>query len=179
MHSQKLKAGDKFPKLKVKKLGGGEIEFGTPSNNATWHMVLVYRGKHCPLCTRYLKSLSDLKQDFLKAGVDISIVSGDPEEKANAHIKQDLNLDFDTGYDLTIDQMQELGLYISHPRSPQETDRPFAEPGLFIVNEDGNLHVVDISNNPFVRPELDKLLSGINWIRDPNNNYPIRGTLDY
>ena len=33
--------------------------------------------------------------------------------------------------------MQALGLYVSTPRSPQETDRPFAEPGLFLINPDG------------------------------------------
>ena len=64
-------------------------------------------------------------------------------------------------------------------RSEQETDHNFAEPGLFVVNEHGNLHVVDISNNPFVRPELGALSRGLAWIRNPDNNYPIRGTLDY
>ena len=34
----------------------------------------------------------------------------------------------------TVEQMQQLGVYISHPRSPQETDHPFAEPGLFVIN---------------------------------------------
>ncbi|PSU19712.1 hypothetical protein CTM97_18320 [Photobacterium phosphoreum] len=28
-------------------------------------------------------------------------------------------------------------------------------------------------NNPFVRPELDSLVNGIGWIRNPENNYPI------
>ncbi|MEC8226936.1 MAG: thioredoxin peroxidase, partial [Pseudomonadota bacterium] len=28
---------------------------------------------------------------------------------------------------------------------------------------------------PFVRPDLATLVSGLNWIRDPKNNYPIRG----
>lgn len=55
--------------------------------------------------------------------------------------------------------MQTLGLYISNPRSAQETEHPFAEPGLFVVNEKGQVQVVDISNGPFVRPELGVLLS--------------------
>ncbi len=139
-------------------------------------MVVVYRGKHCPLCTKYLAAIAEMKKAFLDTGVDIVVVSADTEEKAKAQTLDKLGLTFDIGYDLSIEQMQELGVYISNPRSPQETDRPFAEPGLFVVNEDFNLHVVDISNNPFVRPELNALLSGLNWIRDPNNNYPIRGT---
>ena len=176
MSSTKLSAGDKFPDMVVKKLGGGEFKLGVPQNGANWQMVVVYRGKHCPLCTKYLAKIHGMKEEFLSAGVDIVAVSADTKEKATLQAGEKLELTFDVGYDLSIDQMKELGVYISHPRSPQETDRPFAEPGLFIINEEGNLHVVDISNNPFLRPELDALLSGINWIRNPENNYPIRGT---
>lgn len=176
MSTNKLMAGDKFPEIEVKTLSGEKIILGKPENGATWQMVVVYRGKHCPLCTKYLAKISGMKEDFSKAGVDIVVVSADTEEKATLQAKEKLGLEFKVGYDLSIEQMQKLGVYISHPRSPQETDRPFAEPGLFIVNEDFNLHVVDISNNPFVRPELDALLSGVNWIRNPENNYPIRGT---
>ena len=45
-----------------------------------------------------------------------------------------------------------------------------------MINEEGGVQVVDISNNPFVRPELGALVSGLAWIRNPDNNYPIRGT---
>ena len=72
--------------------------------------------------------------------------------------------------------MKELGVYISYPRSEKETDHPFAEPGLFVINEKGQVQVVDISNNPFVRPELEELVNGIDWIKNPDNDYPIRGT---
>ena len=176
MTTHKLHAGDRFPSLQINKLGGGELHLGKPNHGATWHMFVVYRGKHCPLCTKYLAQLKELKDDFLEAGVDIAIASADTEEKAKIQALEKLNLPFEVGFDLSIEQMKEIGVYISHPRSPQETDRPFAEPGLFVINESGNLHVTDISNNPFVRPDLDKLLSGIKWIRDPENNYPIRGT---
>ena len=36
--------------------------------------------------------------------------------------------------------------------------------------------VVDLSNNPFARPDLEVFVSGLEWIRAPENNYPIRGT---
>ena len=78
---------------------------------------------------------------------------------------------------LTLEQMQDLGLYISIPRSEKETDHDFAEPGLFVINSDGQVQVVDISNNPFARPDLEVFVSGLEWIRAPENNYPIRGTL--
>ncbi len=73
-------------------------------------------------------------------------------------------------------KVRELGLYISHPRSPEETDRPFPEPGVFIVNDKGKAQVIDLSNAPFARPELEMVLHGLEYIRDPEENYPIRGT---
>ena len=66
----------------------------------------------------------------------------------------------------------------SAPRSEQETDHNFAEPGLFVINADGQVQVVDQSNNPFARPDLEVLVSGLEWIRKPENNYPIRGTFE-
>ena len=65
---------------------------------------------------------------------------------------------FPVGYDLSVDQMRTLGLYISEPRSPQETDRPFPEPALFITNPEGKLQIVDVSNAPFARPELNAVI---------------------
>ncbi|HDY93581.1 MAG TPA: AhpC/TSA family protein, partial [Pseudoalteromonas sp.] len=60
------------------------------------------------------------------------------------------------------------------PRSDAETDHPFAEPGIYVLNEKNQLQMVDISNSPFVRPDLEQLLGGIKFSRE--NDYPIRGT---
>jgi peroxiredoxin len=172
---RKLAAGAEFPGMKVPKLGGGEFELGLPANGYDWQMVVVYRGKHCPLCARYLVQLQDLVGGFHELGVDVVALSADPEERAAINMA-DLGITLPVGYDLSIQQMRELGLYISNPRSPEETDRPFAEPGLFVINDAGRLQVTDISNGPFVRPDLQVLLNGLKFIRDPANNYPIRGT---
>ena len=75
MSSIKLSAGDKFPEIVVKKLGGGEFKLGIPQNGATWQMIVIYRGKHCPLCTKYLAKIHGMKEEFLKAGVDIGYLS--------------------------------------------------------------------------------------------------------
>ena len=130
------------------------------------------------MCTRYLNELETYRQELSDIGVDLAAVSGDSAEQLSAH-KAELEVSFPLFYGLNTDQMKSLGLYISDPRSQQETDHPFAEPGLFVVNEQGNIQVVDISNNPFVRPAIKTLVSGLKWIRDPKNNYPIRGTHPY
>jgi hypothetical protein len=44
-----------------------------------------------------------------------------------------------------------------------------------VINAEGLLQVVDISNAPFARPDLAGLAKGLKFIRD--NDYPIRGLL--
>jgi len=177
MDSHKLSAGEAFPALTVPRVGGGSLAIGEPQGGHDWQLVVVYRGKHCPICTRYLGELNDALKAFNEIGVDVVAVSADPKEKADAQIGE-VNPDYAVGYGLDIEQMRQLGLYISHPRSAQETDRPFAEPGVFVVNGDGKLQVTDISNAPFARPDLKSLLMGLTFIRNPENDYPIRGTFD-
>ncbi len=174
----KLKAGERFPSITAQLLDGKTITLGKPQGGATWQAIFVYRGQHCPLCTKYLNELEIYLQDFASSGVDVLAVSADSREQLKSHFEK-LTVSFPIAYGLSEKQMKLLGLYISTPRSEKETDHNFAEPGLFIVNEKGDLHVVDIANNPFVRPELGALTRGLSWIRDPKNNYPIRGTFQY
>jgi peroxiredoxin len=171
----KLKAGDTFPAIELPALSGEAITLGKPHSGADWQMLVVYRGKHCPMCTRYLNEIEKNKAQFLELGISIVAASADSKALAKAHMSE-LTASFPVTYGLSIEQMQQLGLYISNPRSAQETDHVFAEPGLFIINEKGQLQVIDISNGPFVRPELEVLLAGLSFIRNPENNYPIRGT---
>jgi len=170
-----LSAGHSFPKIITPKLGDGELDLSKPAKGYSWKAVIVYRGKHCPICTGYLKKLNQLLPKFHELGIDVVAVSGDPKEKAEQQIGE-INPDYEVGYDLTLEQMRELGLYISDPRSAAETDRPFSEPGFFVINSEGKAQVIDVSNAPFSRPDLDTMLMGLTFIRNPENNYPIRGT---
>lgn len=173
-YTNKLHPGADFPAIEVKLLNGEVKNLAKPENGLDWKLIVVYRGQHCPLCTRYLNKLTKEKDLLAQTGVDLIAVSGDSKQQLTSHMT-DLEVNFPIAYGLTLSQMKQLGLYISDPRSAEETDHSFAEPGLFVVNEQGKIQVVDISNNPFVRPELQSLISGLGWIRNPANNYPIRG----
>lgn len=173
MKTAKIAAGSTFPTVEVRDLEGGTVELGKPTGDTDWKLVVVYRGRHCPLCTKYLNNLEGFRQNLLEAGIDLAAVSGDSRSQLQEHLGE-LDVSYPFYYGLSIEQMQALGLYISHPRSEQETDHPFPEPGLFVINGDNQVQVVDISNNPFVRPEPGALTSGLSWIRQ--NSYPIRGT---
>ncbi|MEH6526080.1 MAG: peroxiredoxin-like family protein [Sneathiella sp.] len=174
MNTDKLAPGSIFPEVIVPTVAGGQVILGKAgSDNDHWQLVVVYRGKHCPICARYLTTLKELESEFGAQGVDIVAVSGDGIEKAKTQVEEG-ELSFPVGYDLQPSQMEALGLYISDPRSPQETDQPFAEPGLFAIRPDGQIQIIDISNAPFARPDLNSILKGITFIRE--KGYPIRGT---
>ncbi len=167
-----LEAGQIFPKTEIARLGGGTLTLGEPSGTDRWQLVVIYRGLHCPLCKKYLARLEQVKSRLHDNGIGVVIASGDPEEKAQA-MADEISITVPVGYGLTIEQMRSLGLYVSTPRGPQETDQPFPEPGIFVVNNQGKLHIIDISNAPFSRPDLDALAGGLEFIRA--NDYPIRG----
>lgn len=168
-----LDAGSIFPKTDVAQLGGEKITLGAPRDGHDWQLVVVYRGLHCPLCKNYLSKLQELEAEYNALGVDVVAVSGDPVDKAQAMVDEK-ELTIAMGYDLSIEQMRTLGLFVSDPRSPTETDRPFSEPGLFVINEQGAVQILDVSNAPFARPDLQGIANGIKFIR--GNDYPIRGT---
>ncbi len=44
-----------------------------------------------------------------------------------------------------------------------------------MTNPEGRLQVVDISNAPFARPDLETLANGLAFVQQ--KDYPIRGTL--
>lgn len=171
MAREMIQAGSEMPQFSLPRAGGGEMQIGGVSG---WQVVVVYRGKHCPLCRVYLKSLDGLLEAYSEVGAAVVAVSSDPKEKAEAEALEE-NWRFPVGYGLSLDQMRKLGLYISEPRSSQETDRPFPEPGLFVINPEGKVQIVDISNAPFARPDLSNVLNGLKFIQ--TKQYPIRGTV--
>ena len=175
MKTEKLHAGTTFQALPVLDDNGTLVDISKPTGDADWKMVVVYRGRHCPLCTKFLNKLAGFRQRLLDIGIDVAAVSADSQEQLDEH-RTRLDVNFPLFHGLSLEQMQALGLYISVPRSEKETDHNFAEPGLFVVNSDGGLQVVDISNNPFARPDIEVFVSGLEWIRKPDNNYPVRGT---
>jgi peroxiredoxin len=175
MNHSAIKAGSLFPSIIVKSLEEKEIDLSKISAQADWRMVVVYRGVHCPLCTKYLNLLETFKERIAANGVEIVAVSADSEDQLKAHLPA-LQISYPIYYGLTVEQMQTLGLYISHPRSEKETDHLFAEPGVFVINDKGQVQVINISNGPLARPEIGTLAGGLEFIKSPENDYPIRGT---
>lgn len=175
MHANKPKPGQPFPMVVVPQVGGGSLELGARSSQGNWKLLVVYRGRHCPICTRYLNELNAIVPALSKLGVDVAAVSADSETRAVEQLSQ-VNPAFPVGYGLTTSQMQELGLYISGQRHGIDIEGPFAEPGLFVIDHAGDTRVADISNVPFARPDLDSMLKGITFMRGMKGSFPANGT---
>lgn len=141
-------------------------------NSESFTLLLFYRGLHCPVCKNQLEELSANLDKFSKRGIHVVAVSCDDEERAKEAGNTWKIPDLPIAYNLTIDQANEWGLYISESISDKEPAH-FAEPGLFIIRPDFTLYASAIQTMPFARPHWDDVLNGIDYIT--KNNYPARG----
>ena len=168
--SEKPRVGAQIKPLCFPSVAGDPIEIGQAKDR--WTMLFVYRGRHCPRCKRFLNKLNAVLPAWEEV-MDVAVVSADTREKAVAD-REEFGWTFDLGYGMTEEQMRELGLYVSDPLSEAETDALFAEPGAFGIRPDGSLMLVDISNGPAARPDLEELLDGMKF--NITNDRPTRGT---
>ena len=138
-------------------------------------MLVFYRGKHCPICKRYLEELGGRLEDFTSRGINVFAISMDSEERAMV-----VDSEWETGnlplvHSMTEDQAREWGLYISEKREGSKEPDVFSEPGLFLLKPDRSVYLAITQNMPITRPSLDELIEGIDFLSD--KDYPTRGTL--
>ncbi|MEM6808497.1 MAG: thioredoxin peroxidase, partial [Pseudomonadota bacterium] len=62
MTTTKLHAGDPFPNLTALDNAGTTINISAPTGDADWRLLVVYRGRHCPLCTKFLNGLANYRK---------------------------------------------------------------------------------------------------------------------
>lgn len=168
----RLVPGNVAPSLEVTTVGGETWKLWE-SNPRNYTMVVFYRGLHCPLCAEYLRDLESKLDRFIQLGIEAIAISGDSEERAEASKEKWSLSKLRLGYDLTRKAMQQWGLYVSKGELSEEPDY-FNEPGLFLIQPDGILFFAAVNNAPYGRPDLNTLLSGLDYVL--NHNYPLRGT---
>ena len=79
------------PALEVKLLNGDTWSL-KKQNPDFFTMVIFYRGLHCPLCKKYLEKLNEIQGDLESKGVNVIVISMDPEVRARKS-KMDWNLE--------------------------------------------------------------------------------------
>jgi peroxiredoxin len=167
------------PALEVDIVDGGRWRLAD-EHPQSFSMIVVYRGLHCPICTRYLRELQGLLPEFAKRGVDVIAISSDDRERAeSAKTGWGLN-ELKLGYGLDLRTARRWGLYISTSRGKTSAglEEPafFAEPGLFIVKPDHTLYFASVQTMPFARPPFDQVLSAIDFVLA--KDYPARGEVE-
>ena len=163
-------AGAALPSFTATRLDGSSTTF--EGSNGKWFLLVVYRGKHCGRCKKYLNKLESMQGKWRAAGFDILAVSADPIEKAKSDVEE-FGWTFDMACGLSEPDMHKLGLYVSDPLTPDETDRRFAEPGVFCIRPDNTVQISAISNGPSARPDLEELLDGMEFTIE--HGKPARG----
>ena len=98
-----LAAGAAFPAMTLPRAGGGSVRLG--GERESWQVIVVYRGRHCPICNRFLHKLEELKPRFATLKAEVVAVSADTEAQAASTLK-DWELSLDIAYDLTTEQMR-------------------------------------------------------------------------
>jgi len=170
MTTPKPAAAKTLPTFTATDLNDQPISLGAASGK--WQLLIVYRGKHCGRCKQYLNVLEGMQQEWIKAGFEIQTVSADPIDKAKADVAE-FGWTFPVACGLAEADMHQLGLYVSDPLTPDETDRRFAEPAVFCLRPDGTVQIAAISNGPSARPDLAALLDGM--IFTIEHDKPARG----
>ena len=168
----RLIPGNPVPFLEVPTIDGKLWQL-SESRPRHYTMVVFYRGLHCPLCREYLKDLDNKLKQLAELGIEAIAISGDNYERAVASREKWGLSNLRLGYGLTRDAMKRWGLYISPGKLSGEPEY-FNESGLFLIQPDGMLFFAGVNNAPYGRPDLDTLLSGLDYVL--KRNYPLRGT---
>lgn len=165
-----IKPRTQTPELKINLVNGTKWDLNEQSPEI-FTMIVVYRGKHCPVCKKQLSELQKQLKDFIDKGVNVLAISSDTKEKAQATY-EDWNIaDIPLGYGFTIEDARKWGLYIS--KGIKEEPDQFIEPGLFLIRPDGTLYSAYIQSMPFARPQWDDVLKGLEFVI--KEDYPARG----
>ena len=159
------------PPLELKLLDGSTWRLADVKP-ATFEMIVVYRGLHCPVCKTYLGELEAKLPEFSKRGVDVIAVSTDSRERAE-RAKAEWGLpNLRVACELSIASAREWDLFIS--RAIRDGEPPeFSEPGLFLIRPDGSLFYASRNSAPWGRPPFDQILRGIDVVTE--RKMPARG----
>ncbi|EFN59279.1 hypothetical protein CHLNCDRAFT_137609 [Chlorella variabilis] len=115
----KLKPGIALPHVTLPTTEGGRVEIGAPTGR--WQLVVVYRGKHDPVCVTYLAALQHLMPEFEEQSCDVVAVSADSRGKACSFVDDLRGAVLAVAYGLNEEQMRRWGLYVSRPLGPEES----------------------------------------------------------
>lgn len=164
------------PALNLPLSGGGQFDLNETGDHR-FTMLVFYRGLHCPICAKYLKTLAGMAGQFAERGVRLVAISSDNAERAADMVKRIGDTPLPVAHSLPLQLARDWGLYLSTSRGKTsigiEEPAVFSEPGIFLVRPDGTLYFAAVQTMPFARPDFADLLGAIDFAI--TKDYPARG----
>ncbi len=167
----KLLPKRKTPALVVSQIGGGKWSL-TEQKPDKFLMLVFYRGYHCPICKSYLQKLNSLLDDASNLGISVFTISGDTQERALKSRAEWCVGDLGVGYGMTVDQMNDWGLYVSAAIKEEEPEF-FGEPALFLIKPDQTVYYAAYNSMPVGRPDPKEVIEFVKFALE--KDYPSRG----
>jgi peroxiredoxin len=166
-----LKLGDLIPDVTLRTVEGTEVSLRKLV--AEKPAVLVfYRGGWCPFCNLHLASLSSIKDDLTKEGVQLIAISMDQPSKLRETMQKD-KLDYTLLSDSDADAVKAFGISykvddatlvkmksfnVDLDAATGNSNHILPHPAVFVVNLKGIINFVHVNPDFKVRLEAAKVL---------------------
>lgn len=131
--STRLVNGQRFPDLRVPRVGGGTMAL--PAELAgSFGVVLIYRGSWCPYCSAQLSGFARAADSFAELDIKVAALSVD-DEPTSQELVDKRSLSFPVGHSASADQVAALtGAYVNdEPRYLQSTGFVLAPDGTIVT----------------------------------------------
>ncbi len=154
-------------------INGARWTLGKQPDDLPWRLIVVYRGKHCPVCKIQLQDLAGRLDEISEAGIALVAASMDGEDRATS-TQGDWGIGaLPIAYGLDRAFAQRFGLYVSASISENEPDA-FFEPAMLLFHGE-TFYAAWIQSTPFARPPIEAILDGLAFVKE--KDYPARGTV--
>ena len=183
---------------------GGHVLVGAPTG--AWQLILVTRGRACPVSRNYLAAVDGAAADLDALGVEVLALTADGRERAEAFVEEVKAVagggeaGFKLAYGLAPETAGAWGLYLSAGPAPGGTGwgggagtgsggggsggggagaaaaSIHPEPGVILLTPDGDVSLVLKSSSAFGWADLRVLVEGIRFMQE-KGGWPVGGTV--
>ncbi|MGB3618744.1 MAG: peroxiredoxin-like family protein [Catalinimonas sp.] len=166
-----LKPGTQAPDLHLPTVGDTTWRLSA-TRPVQFHLLVFYRGYHCPLCRTYVHDLDVTQPEFARRGVEVTALSCDGRERAEMARDEWYLPRLRLAYGLKVEEARRWGLFISRGVNDFEP-AVFSEPGVFLLRPDRTVYAVFVQSMSSMRPRFNELLPALDAIID--RKLPPRG----
>src|SRR5271170_7182298 len=167
-----LKVGDSIPNVTLRTVEDKEVSLQKLVSEKP-AVLVFYRGGWCPFCNAHLRSLSTIKDDLTKEGVQLIAISMDQPSKLRETLQKD-KLDYTLLSDSDAKAVEGFGISYKVADATLERMKTYHEdldaatgnsdhilphPAVFVVNSKGIIRFVHVNPNFRVRLEPAKVLA--------------------